>query len=287
MGLRLFRRTKTLLLTFGLFSLGFYLILNTLAVEFSAESTGMIGKHPRDLSLPKEKSKLLNEFQANFVVKGQRKPKTMNLEGDDHTEENLVYERRNKIVNENKKIQNQPRPQSIKSDRDTVKFLQKHYRHDKAGNENADNGGEKFDDEKIEDDYEEENDDDYDDNDEDYDEDNDDNDDDDADNDDADNDDYDYDDATNAPFKPGDFGDIRGLEYYKKPKLKYAEVDAVQKRNPDDNHVLKHLDNDVVKAEEKPEKVLTNGMFWSEYVESLLPKGKFLSLYFIFFFSFA
>ena len=243
---------------FGLFSLGMYLVLNTLAVEFSADSTGVIRKHPRDLS--KEKSNFLNEFQANVIAKGQRKPKTMSLEGDDHTEENVVYQRKNKAIDENNKLKNQARPHSIKSDRDTIKFLQKHYRHDnvKTKNENTGNHGDIQDQDKFDDDDDDEEDD-NDDYDDDYDE-------DDDDNDEDDDDDYQYDDATNPPFKPGDFGDIRGLEYYKKPKLKYAEVEPVKKENPGTKDTAQD-------TEEKSEKVLTNGMFWSEYVESLLPKG--------------
>ncbi|XP_053384416.1 four-jointed box protein 1-like [Mercenaria mercenaria] len=290
MGFRILRRTKTLLLTFGLFSLGLYLVLNTLAIEFSAENAGSLPKHPRDLSMPRAKSKFPNEFQANFVAQGQRKPKTMNLGGDDHTEDSIVYDRNNKITDENynNEMHNQPKRHSIKSDRDTVKFLQKHYRQgniiesNKFENvlNNDNNGGENTDDEKYEqgDDYE--NEDDYDKSEDDYEEDADDEYDDDDNND--EDDEYQYDDATNAPFKPGDFGDIRGLEYYRKPKLKYAEVDTinVKKNKPDNFPVVKdgskHLDSHTVtyvKDKEPEKELIENGMFWSEYVESLIPKG--------------
>jgi len=72
---------------------------------------------------------------------------------------------------------------------------------------------------------------------------------------------------TNAPFKAGDFGDYRGLEYYKKPRIRYEEVtENAQDVNNED--VRKNVS-------------LIDGIFWSQYVEGLIPKGKTISKLYI------
>lgn len=93
------------------------------------------------------------------------------------------------------------------------------------------------------------------------------------------NDEYDYDDkindkqvqykkiqlnTTNPVFKPGDFGDIRGLEYIGKPKLKVEE--------PQKDHRSKTKEIPTHKPTEEPN-LVENGIYWSAYVEAMLPKG--------------
>ncbi|KAH3857751.1 hypothetical protein DPMN_100366 [Dreissena polymorpha] len=69
----------------------------------------------------------------------------------------------------------------------------------------------------------------------------------------------------NPVFKPGDFGDIHGLEFFTKPKLKYEEV------KDEEAHKLISSQKQV-----KPTKStsLTNGIFWTDFVESIVPKGQ-------------
>ena len=76
---------------------------------------------------------------------------------------------------------------------------------------------------------------------------------------------------TNPVFKPGDFGDIRGFEYYSKPKLKVEEIH---------NDVVKVSEAKPRKAkptEAKPKEkpvLIENGIYWSSYIENQVPKGK-------------
>lgn len=275
MGTRILRRTKTLFLTFALFSLGLYLVLNTLVEDFAAEDARSMHKHPRDLQPSIAKHKLSNEFQANYIAQGRRKPKTMNMENDDHTNENLLYE--SKVKNDddyydrnlgNVKFKVAKAEKSIKDKYKNVIQLNQEENLLKKYENKHDNGKEESYD--PDDNYEDEGD--YDD--EYYEE--------EGTDDDEEEEDYENDDATNPPFKPGDFGDIKGFEYYRKPKLKYAEVENIQLKNKEtddkQNLLRDSIANQNDKGEAETKKDLTeNGIFWSQYVESLIPKGKIIS----------
>lgn len=242
MGYRARTRLKTLLVSLGILTITMYTVLNLLASEFSVEIDELgASNYGQD----HVKNRYLNQrANENFVLQVQRKPKTTNMEERTHMSKKLLKSSMDTLNKRNNLLTNQDNKLSYN------RILNNQV--DSIVKQSSNLNPEAYND------YEEEyDDDDYDDN---Y---NDDDDDDDMD------DEYDENEQefpTNAPFKPGDFGDIRGLEYHgSKPKLKYERV-------------IPEKEKKTSKPTIRPKPLITdNGMFWSKYVESLIPQGKFSS----------
>lgn len=185
---------------------------------------------------PRDRKVLVSEISDSiYKAQIQRKPKTTNFE--DFDEDNLSFKKNLKsqsVIEENNE-----------ADATMKEFIKKesniHYNSEAIDEmENIDNQ------------YEEDNDDYSDEKNEDI-------------------DDYDHDEIadakpeiidlqqyrlkTNPVFKPGDFGDIKGLAYFRKPKLQFEEIQS----NPLNKEAPAFVENDI---------------YWSTYVESQVPKGK-------------
>lgn len=243
MGLRSLRRSRTIFLAFGLLSLTLYMLLNFLSEEFSVKGEKSDYQNLLGDVTVENKQAGLNKYRAGIVAQPQRKPKTMDFAESEELSSTVQfkpYKRSNfkikyirKEIENDKSKENQPQKENHMPG-----YHEFHEREDKINTQDQD-------------DYTaEENDDNYEDVDEKGDE--------------EDDDDYDYDaeTATNAPFKPGDFGDIRGLEFYQKPKLKYSEVSSDTGRQQNKE-----------KTEVSGQALVQSGIFWTDYVESLIPKG--------------
>ena len=264
--LRTRTRLKTLLLTLGLLTVAMYTVINILSSEFSMEedsrrAASYYGENS-DNNSPQE------EAYEYFVLKVQRKPKTTNLGDRVHKlrskkllksaldtankANNLWINKGDEHANINK-LNNRDSDKTWRKTGTRNGDLREKDNFDKYDNEASyeDNNTEEYED----DDYE---------NEEEYEiegGDNDDNDEDEG----GDNKVKDYEFPTNAPFKPGDFGDIRGLEYYAKPKLQFEQVKVEEKKLQ------------LAQTTKRPTPDLTgNKIYWSKYVETLIPKGKFL-----------
>ena len=203
---------------------------------------------------PQERKTFLKDFddKETYKVQIQRKPKTANF--DDLEDDNMNQPQRNYLHlrpngKENSGIKRQEYYQKHNKDTE-FKHVLNEDDFDRVRMQDLKMSQQIEDMEDIGEDYDEDEDDDDDLEEED--------------------DDYDYDDTneeqeriqqsklkTNPVFKPGDFGDIKGLEYYRKPKLKYENVPGQTK----------------IKPTEAPS-LIENGIYWSSHVESLIPKGK-------------
>ncbi|KAL4224500.1 hypothetical protein ACF0H5_015201 [Mactra antiquata] len=254
MRFRIMKKVKTLMLTFGVVSLGMYVLLNTLATEISLKdvkvSEMMSDKIQLVKSLNTQKPLQQDTFQNRFVAHGQRKQKTLLNNEYHHIDDNYVYEQDdvedkheqaeenidvkdvNKITDHRNQFNDKTRLKE-----DMVKKLNE-----------FDDSDEDFEDEQYNpDEFNEENV--YDDNDDD----------DDKDDDDDDNDDnYHYDDATEAQVQQGGF-DNGVNAYFRKPKLKLVRMKNLEK-----------VDNSMLVKKE----IIEDKIYWSQYVESLIPRGK-------------
>lgn len=217
---------------------------------------------------PKANKVILNTFddEDSYKVQIHRKPKTTNfddLEDESQPQKDKFLENNDfqaglgESFETNKEIKKHGKTKKL-TDNDNKVFHEGDFNNEpNYSDENLKNSKEIEETENIDDDYED---------DEEYEEEN---------SNEEENDEYDYDDTnddkpnfrqnneqfkykTNPVFKPGDFGDIRGLEYYRKPKLKVQE----QQEHPKPK----------LRATEEPSSV-ENGIYWSAYVESLIPKG--------------
>ena len=261
MGFRLKKPKKTILVSLMSLVLALFLILNLMMVQLNSSADS--GRDP--VVYPKVNKVILNTFDDEEFYKVQihRKPKTANfddLEDESQPQKDKFPENNNfqaglgESFEINKEIKKHGKTKKL-TDNDNKVFHEGDFNNEpNYSDENLKNSKEIEEMENIDDDYED---------DEEYEE--------------EENDEYDYDDTnddkpnfklnneqfkykTNPVFKPGDFGDIRGLEYYRKPTLKVQDPQ-------------KHPPKPKLRATEEPS-LVENGIYWSAYVDSLIPKGK-------------
>ena len=269
---------RTIFLSLLSFVLILFLMLNLMIVQLHSSSESK--QNP--VILPREGK--LSEITDGNIYKAQiqRKPKTANFDetdneinlsnGENFINEHQLQPNRIETVKVNEEMKAVIQRISVRNVKDDgIKDKVNSYITNDADKNKGQRGEGVEDMENIDDQYQEDDDDD---------------DDDDQDEDDED-DEYEYDDDndndqkydpnkdlepkilarhnkklnTNPVFKPGDFGDIRGLEFYRKPKLKVEELrtdpEKVSEAKPTEKPVL-----------------IENGIYWSTYVESQVAKGK-------------
>lgn len=242
-------RLKTLLFTLGVLTIAMYTVINVLASEFSIEESRRISYFSSKFERPDEDL----GYKEYFVLKVQRKPKTTNLEDTPYklrskkllkTSMDTANKMDNLLI---KQRYNQGNINNLNNGEDN-EILKKTV----SQNDPAQDGNGYDDDDYAEDEeYEDE----------------------DIENDDDDENIRDYKLATNPPFKPGDFGDITGLEYKAKPNLQYERVN---------NKVDNVKKTKMVKTTPKAVDLTDNEIYWSSYVEALIPKGAYSLKYFCF-----
>lgn len=248
MAVRARKRLKTLLLSLGVLTITMFTVINILASEFSIEARGgeISSYSDNDDDLHLDSSYKAYEY---FVLKVQRKPKTTNLEARTHKNKMPLKSSKDTVNRRNNFLHSEGHSQysgmnmadkiirkAAGLDYDPLQFSQIDEEIDDDDNEDDyyDDDIDEADDENDEDDYSQE---------------------------------KDYEFPTNAPFKPGDFGDIRGLEYQGKPKLKYEHV------KPDTSDNQHNVNLKMKTSKKRQEELIENNIFWSSYVESLIPKG--------------
>lgn len=272
MGFRVIRRAKTLILTFGVVSVGMYVLLNTLASEISMKDIKISElQNDKILLLQSQKSTIRhNAFQDVFAAQGQRKQKTLLNNEYNPVDDNYAYEQNEnnaynlnnyEMPNKNLKLnkndvfmfeneQNQLHLPNKDLVAHGVGMLNNKFDDDNNDLANDDNG--------YEEDLHDQNDED-----EEYDE----------DTDEEQNDDnYHYDDVTNVPSKLGGVSKDNDETNDKNPKLnnKHAVI-------KDGVHGVGGLEKSsgIEDINDTSKKELTeNGIYWSEYVENLIPRGK-------------
>ena len=269
MSFKLKRMKRTIILSLLSFVLVLFLMLNLMMVQLHASTD------------PKEQLKIfpkegkISEIIDHNIDKAQirRKPKTANF---DEMDNEMSPSNNKNIINDNQH-----------GEAELKREIQKDLEENNIQDDQMVEDMESIDDLYKEDDYDDDYDDDLNDADDDGNDDADDNDEDDND------DEYDYDDnidqqynhkrnmekneiaqysnilKTNPVFKPGDFGDIRGLEFYRKPKLKVEELPN-DKVDPDK---VSEVELNAIKPTEN-HVLIENGIYWSSYVETQVPKGK-------------
>ena len=235
------KKLRTILLTLVSFGFLIFIVLNVMVIQLNASA----GSMNEVVVFPQEGKLFMKDFDdvENYKVQIQRKPKTANF--DESVDDNLDDQSNHQFLSnleENSELLRKELNPSLNKDTlnkdlfngdEELKRLQEI--------EEMEDIGEDYDDDEEEDEY-------------------------------------DYDDnteeepvnmvkihqkklKTNPVFKPGDFGDIRGLEYYRKPKLKYENLPEPEVK---------------IKPTEAPS-LVENGIYWASYVESQIPEGNFNS----------
>ena len=269
MSFKLKRMKRTIILSLLSFVLVLFLMLNLMMVQLNSSTD------PKEQPEIFPKEGKISEIIDHNIYKAQirRKPKTANF---DETDNEMSPANNENIINDNLH-------REVELKGETQKDLEKNNIQDDQMVEDMESIDDLYKDDYDNNDYDDDLNDANDDNDDAVDSDEDDND-----------DEYDYDDnidqqynhkrnkekneiaqysnslKTNPVFKPGDFGDITGLEYYRRPKLKVEELPNDIKVDPDKVSEAKSA---AAKPTEK-HVLIENGIYWSSYVETQVPKGK-------------
>ena len=279
------RKRKTVFFTIVSFTLTLFMVLNLMMVLISPEGRQHDLINSEDNIYRQEiqrskKSADFDDFHNYFVAQGQRKPKTTNLEKE--TESDINVKDTNQFPSEKLELTYYDKKESIKesvnmkklnnlntdnSENKRIKFesqdISRHNSDVLTFHKHLQEKNDKFQGikeiEDIDQDYE----------DEEY----------DGDDDDDEDDDFKYDDeyyndnekeqTVNQPFKEGDFDDSYMYENFRKPKLlKEKTADHLNH----DQRVIKGIDSNKNPQRHIPN-LVEDGIFWSPFVESLIPKG--------------
>ena len=235
------KKPRTILLTLVSFGFLIFILLNVMVIQLNASA----GSMNEVVVFPQEGKLFMKDFDnvENYKVQIQRKPKTANFDEseDDNLDDQSNHQFQSNVEENSELLRKELNPSLNKETLNKDLFNSDEELKKLQEIEEMEDIGEDYDDDDDDDDEEDE---------------------------------YDYDDnteeeplnmvkvhqnklKTNPVFKPGDFGDIRGLEYYRKPKLKYENLPEPEVK---------------IKPTEAPS-LVENGIYWTSFVESQIPKG--------------